>query len=159
MSAHYWIRPESRSSDSTPRWVARVVGAGLLLLGVLGFVPGVTTDYESMTWAGPESAAMLLGVFEVSVLHNVVHVLYGVIGLLASARDVPATWYLLVGGLGLAVLWIFGLVVGDGSSADVLPFNGAGDWLHLGLAAVMLATGGAAAARRGATAARRTARE
>ncbi len=49
-----------------------------LLVGILGFVPGVTTDYDGMTVAGHESTAMLLGVFHVSILHNIVHLFLGV---------------------------------------------------------------------------------
>ena len=64
---------------------AVVVAATFLLVGVLGFVPGVTTDYDSMEFAGHESGAQLLGIFGVSVLHNLVHVLFGVAGL-ALAR-------------------------------------------------------------------------
>ncbi len=44
------------------------VGAVLLLAGVLGFIPGVTTDYDALTFAGHHSGAQLLGVFNVSVL-------------------------------------------------------------------------------------------
>lgn len=41
-----------------------------LLVGILGFIPGVT-DYGGMTFAGHESTAMLLGVCHASILHNV----------------------------------------------------------------------------------------
>ena len=52
---------------------ALVVGAIFLLVGVLGFIPGVTTDYDMLAWAGHESHAQLFGIFTVSVLHNIVH--------------------------------------------------------------------------------------
>ena len=54
------------------------IGVVFLLVGVLGFIPGITTNYGAMTFAGHESGAMLLGVFRVSVLHNIVHLLFGV---------------------------------------------------------------------------------
>ena len=57
-----------------------------LLVGVLGFVPGITTDYDSMTFADHESGAELLGIFQVSVLHNIVHLLFGVGGLWAATQ-------------------------------------------------------------------------
>jgi hypothetical protein len=66
---------------------ATVVAAVFLLVGVLGFIPGVTTEYDGMTFAGHESTAMLLGVFHVSILHNIVHLLFGIVGL-ALARTV-----------------------------------------------------------------------
>jgi uncharacterized membrane protein YiaA len=61
------------------------VGAVFLLVGILGFIPGVTTDYDMLAGAGHHSGAMLFGIFEVSVLHDVVHLLFGVAGL-AMAR-------------------------------------------------------------------------
>src|SRR4029077_20051092 len=55
------------------RWAAAqiaalVVGVAFLLPGVLGFVPGITTHYEMLDFAGHESGAELLGIFGVSVL-------------------------------------------------------------------------------------------
>ena len=42
---------------------AMAVGATFLLVGILGFVPGVTQDFDTMKFAGHESGAMLLGLF------------------------------------------------------------------------------------------------
>ena len=52
---------------------AAAVGAVFLLLGILGFVPGVTANYGQLTLAGHESGALLLGLFAVSILHNLMH--------------------------------------------------------------------------------------
>ncbi|MFL6107779.1 MAG: DUF4383 domain-containing protein, partial [Marmoricola sp.] len=52
---------------------ALVVALTFGLVGILGFIPGVTTNYDSMEFAGHESGAQLLGLFDVSVLHNIVH--------------------------------------------------------------------------------------
>jgi hypothetical protein len=75
---------------STLETAALAVGAVFLLVGVLGFIPGITTNYGDMTFAGHESGAELLGVFHVSILHNVVHLLFGVAGL-ALGRTWSAT--------------------------------------------------------------------
>jgi hypothetical protein len=64
---------------------------------VLGFVPGITTKHGATTFGGPESEAKLLGVFGVSVLHNIVHLLFGVAGL-AFARTVATAKAFLIGG-------------------------------------------------------------
>jgi hypothetical protein len=78
---------------------ALVVGATFLLVAVLGFVPGITTDYRELSFAGQESEAELLGLFQVSVLHNIVHGLFGLAGI-ASARTISgARAYLLGGGV------------------------------------------------------------
>ncbi|MDV2474838.1 DUF4383 domain-containing protein [Rhodococcus zopfii] len=120
---------------------ALVVGALFLLVGVLGFIPGITTDYDTMTFAGHHSEAMLLGVFNVSILHNIVHLLFGVAGL-AMARTVSsARAFLVGGGVIYAVLWVYGLVIDMDSSANFVPVNTADNWLHFALAVAMIAAG------------------
>ena len=59
---------------------ALAVGVVFLLVGVLGFIPGITSNYDTLQFAGPESEAQLLGLFQVSILHNIVHLLFGVAG-------------------------------------------------------------------------------
>jgi hypothetical protein len=117
---------------------ALLVGAVFLLVGLLGFVPGITTGSGSIALYGHESKAMLLGIFQVSVLHNVVHLLYGVAGL-AMARSAPAARsYLLWGGVVYIVLWLYGLLIDKTSEANFVPLNAADDWLHLVLGAGMV---------------------
>jgi arginine exporter protein ArgO len=118
---------------------AQAVGIVFLLVGILGFIPGITSNYDTMEFAGHQSEAMLLGIFQVSILHNIVHLLFGVAGL-AMARTVSgARNYLLVGGIIYAVLWIYGLVIGQDSSANFVPLNSADNWLHFVLAVGMVA--------------------
>jgi len=133
---------------------ATIVAAVFLLVGVLGFIPGATTEYDGMTFAGHESTAMLLGVFHVSILHNIVHLLFGVVGL-ALARTAPgATNFLIGGGIVYAVLWLYGLLIDHDSPANFVPLNTADNWLHLILAIGMIGLG---VALRGNRARRRTA--
>ena len=129
------------STEGPARPIARLFGIVFLLVGILGFIPKVTTHYSSMSFAGHMSGAMLLGVFQVSVLHNIVHLLYGVAGLVLSRRQESARRYLIVGGVVYAVLWIYGLSVGMGSRANFVPLNTADNWLHLVLAVAMVAAG------------------
>lgn len=136
-------QPTSHTHDP-PAWLptaAMVVGATFLLVGVLGFVPGITTDYDNLSFAGHHSGAMLLGIFEVSVLHNIVHLLFGVVGLIAARSATTAAWYLLLGGAVYAVLWLYGLVIDKESAANFVPLNTADDWLHFGLAVGMVGLG------------------
>ncbi len=121
---------------------ATVVGASFLLSGILGFVPGVTTNYDDLTFAGHESGALLLGIFQVSILHNVVHLLFGVAGLAMARSWSGSRTFLLGGGVIYLGLWVLGLVVaGEASSANFVPLNDADNWLHLGLGAAMLLLG------------------
>ena len=123
------------------RRAAQVVGAVFLLVGILGFVPGVTQDLGDITFAGHESDAMLLGIFQVSILHNIVHLLFGVAGLAMSRTVRTARTYLVGGGIIYLVLWLYGLLVDDMSDGNFVPVNGADDWLHLLLGVGMIALG------------------
>jgi hypothetical protein len=120
---------------------AAAVGATFLLVGILGFIPGITTDYDTMELAGHDSHAQLFGVFDVSVLHNVVHLLFGLAGLALFRRHDTARWYLVGGGVIYLVLWIYGLAIDKTGDANFVPVDGADDWLHFGLGVGMVALG------------------
>jgi arginine exporter protein ArgO len=120
---------------------ALVFGAVFLLVGILGFVPGITTNYDQLTFAGPMSGAMLLGLFAVSILHNIVHLAFGVAGLVLARTASGARNYLIAGGIIYAVIWIYGLVTQPTSSANFVPLNTADNWLHLILAVAMIGLG------------------
>src|ERR1700712_4287058 len=102
---------------------ALVVGGMFLLVGVLGFVPGVTTHYSSMSFAGHDSMAKLLGVFMVSVLHNIVHLLFGVAGGGMARAAQLSRLYLIGGGIIYLVLFAYGLIIDQASSANFVPVN------------------------------------
>ena len=144
-------RAPARTKDLL-RLAARVVGVVFLLVGVLGFVPGVTSHYSDMSFASHHSMAMLLGVFQVSVLHNIVHLLFGVAGLALSRSDSGARAYLVGGGVIYLVLWLYGLVIDETSAANFVPVNTADNWLHLVLGVGMIGLGVVLSRRRGVTA-------
>jgi len=123
------------------RPTAFAIGLGFLTVGVLGFIPALVTHFDTMTISGPDSDAHLFGVFEVSVLHNVVHLLFGVVGLLASRRWSSARTFLIAGGLIYLLLCVYGLIIEPDGSANFVPLNTADNWLHLGLGVVMISLG------------------
>jgi hypothetical protein len=123
------------------RTAALLVGAVFLLVGVLGFVPGVTTDYSDLGAAGHESTAKLFGIFQVSVLHNIVHLLFGIAGIVLSRTNQGSRAYLIGGGVIYLALWLYGLVIDKTSDANFVPLNTADDWLHFGLAVGMIGLG------------------
>lgn len=135
------------TAATTPRsplqLAAMAVGAVFLLVGVLGFIPGITTDYDSLEWAGHHSEAQLLGLFNVSILHNLVHLLFGIVGLIAGRTPGAARAFLIGGGAIYLVLWLYGLLIDFGSDANFLPLDTADNWLHFGLGVGMIALGAA----------------
>jgi Domain of unknown function (DUF4383) len=131
----------SASARTTIQLISAVVGAVFLLVGVLGFIPGVTTDYDTMQFAGHESDAMLLGIFQVSILHNIVHLLFGIAGLAMARTAALSRAFLVGGGIIYLALWIYGLVIDPDSTANFVPLNTADNWLHLGLGVGMVALG------------------
>lgn len=120
---------------------ALAVGAVFLLVGVLGFVPGVTTPFDDFGLFGTDSEAKLLGLFQVSVLHNVVHLLFGVAGLAAAARPRSAGTFLVGGGILYLGVWLYGVLIDKTSDLNFLPLNTNDDYLHLGLSLGMIALG------------------
>jgi hypothetical protein len=124
--------------DRTPvQSVAALAGAVFVLVGILGFVPGITTHYGDMSFAGHDSGAKLLGLFQVSILHNLVHLLFGVVGLVFARTADGARAFLGGGGVVYLVLWFLG-VVGAGGW---IPANTADNWLHLALGVGLLGLG------------------
>ena len=125
--------------DRTPvQNAARLVGIVFLLVGIAGFIPGITTNlYEGLEFAGDDGTAELLGIFQVSVLHNIVHGLFGFAGLALAATASGARTYLIGGGAIYAALFALGIIGGG----DWIPVNDADNWLHLLLGAGMIGLG------------------
>lgn len=111
------------------------LGVVFLLLGVLAFVPGLTTQYGSLAFA-TGSEALLFGVFQVSILLNIVYLIVGAAGIIMSRDSRGARNFLLGSGALLLIMWIYGVVIDLGSTANFLSFNAAGNWMHLILALV-----------------------
>ncbi len=140
MTAHTHSHLSTRQG-SPVQAASALVGAVFLLVGVLGFIPGITTDYDALRAAGNESHAELLGVFQVSILHNIVHLLFGAAGILMARSASGARAFLVGGGAIYLVLWLYGLVVDKTSEANFVPLNNADDWLHFVLGIAMVALG------------------
>lgn len=130
---------------TTPKYMAvqgaaLLVAAGFTVIGVLGFIPGVTTGGK------------LFGVFAVSGLDNVLHLVSGFVGFALARTYAASRAYFLGGGLFYLVLWLQGLLVGS----RLLPVNGADNWLHCGLGFGMVLLGVTLAGQRDPTKRRRS---
>ena len=123
----------------TPIQIAALLyGIVFLLVGIAGFIPGVTQNLGDLQFAGHEGHAMLLGVFHVSILHNIVHLLFGVAGIALARTPGSARQYLLWGGIIYLGLFLYGLFIDYDSAANFVPLSDANNWLHLGLGATMV---------------------
>jgi predicted transporter len=138
MSTH---QPSTATDRETLRGVALLVGLTFLLVGILGFVPGVTTNVDDLDFAGHHSGAELFDIFQVSILHNIVHLVFGVAGLVMARRVDTARIYLVGGGAIYLVLWLYGLVIDLTSHANFVPVNDADNWLHFALGVGMVGLG------------------
>jgi hypothetical protein len=131
---------------------ALLIGAVFLLVGIAGFIPGITTNYGHLGWAN-EDGAQLVGLFGVNVIHNLLHLALGVAGLALARTAATARAYLLGGGLAYLVLFVYGLAIDRGTQWNFAALNTADNWLHFVLALAMVTLG--AALPRGADAGRR----
>src|SRR6185295_17834597 len=114
------------------RTFALAIGVAFLAAGVLGFVPGAvhpphvgSPDLRIDTGYG-----YLLGLFPVNVLHNLVHLLIGIAGVIASRAHSVAIRF----SRGLAVFYgalaIMGLIPALGTTFGLIPIFGNDVWLH-----------------------------
>jgi hypothetical protein len=116
--------------------VAMLFGIVFTLVGILGFIPGITSDAPG-SFAGEDSDGELLGVFQVSILHNIVHLLFGIVGLAMARTWDGARLYLIGGGVVYLLLWVLGLIGG----LNWLPADDADDWLHFVLGIALIGAG------------------
>jgi len=114
---------------------ATLTGLVFMALGVLGFVPLITTS--SIAFAGQGSGAKLIGVFQVSDLQNILHILLGLAGIALARTTAGARQYLLGGGVAFLVLWALGIV----NAGKWIPVNAADDWLHLAIGIALIGLG------------------
>jgi hypothetical protein len=121
------------------RTFALIFGIVYMLVGVLGFVPGLAQHNADMKPIMIETFhGKMLGLFPINVLHNVVHMAIGAWGILAS-KSVSASRLF---GKGLAVFFgllaILGLIPGTNTMFGLVPIYGHDVWLH-GLSALIAA--------------------
>jgi hypothetical protein len=122
----------------TVQLLATLVAATFVLVGIIGFIPGLTTNlYDGLEFAGEDGDAEILGVFETSVLHNLVHLAFGVVGLALARTWSGARTFLIGGGIIYLLLWLIGLFGG----LDWIPVSDPDDWLHLVLGVAMIGLG------------------
>ena len=118
---------------ATVQRAALIFGVVLILVAILGFLAsGSSMDPD------PTSAPKILGLFPVNLVHNGVHLGFGIWGLLASRVYEGARNFGRIGGILYLILAAVGVAVPDGFG--LVPLGGHDVWLHalLGLALVVV---------------------
>jgi hypothetical protein len=127
---------------------AKVFGIVYLIIGILGFIPGLVQPMVG----GPDLAVeagygRFLGIFPVNLIHNLVHIGVGVWGILA-ARSIPrSVTYARAVAVLFGVLFLLGIIPATNTLFGLAPIYGIDAWLHLLSAAIAAYFGFAVAAR------------
>jgi len=120
--------------STTLQKLAGVFGVIFILVAVLGFIsPG------GMAMTMDPTTGMVLGVFPVNLLHNIVHLAFGVWGLAGSRSWSGSKSFFTGGGIIYAVLTLAGFLSPTGFG--LVPLGGADIGLHAVLAIAMLGIG------------------
>ncbi len=114
-----------------------VWGIGFLLAGASGFIPGLwhpaPADYPDLAVTSFYGDA--LGLFPVNILHNIVHLLFGIWGLAASRSAGASKLYAKAVAVSYTLLIVMGLIPALNTTFGLIPLFGNDVWLHLLLAA------------------------
>jgi len=119
------------------RTFALIFGIVFLAVGVAGFVPQLVQPAEGGAMnMGGEDMGMLLGMFPVNKWHNVVHLLFGLWGLIASRSGPGAVTYARGVAIIYAVLTVLGFIPSLWTLGGFVPLYGNDVWLHGAIAVV-----------------------
>ncbi len=135
--------PNSEPGRLPIQQAALVFGVVFLVLGVLGFIPGITTDAGGADFT--EHGGRLFGVFGTSGLDNLVRLVFGVLGVVLGLRSAfGSAVYLGVGGVFYFLIWLYSVLADPTVSNDGMGI-GAADWalntvLGLGMVVVAVIT-------------------
>lgn len=123
-----------KSSKRPGQYFALTIGIIYLLMGVAGFIPSlvatpaVTPDVANLRFT--RGYGDLMGLFPINVLHNVVHLGVGLLGILASISLGSARLFSGALALFYGLLATLGLFPATYSTLGLLPILGNDVWLH-----------------------------
>lgn len=113
-----------------------IYGIVFLVVGIAGFVPGLTQAHTHPDVSFTAGLGLLFGLFPVNVLHNIVHLLFGGWGLAAARSAYGAGVYAKAVAVIYALLTVLGLIPAANLHATfgLIPLYGHDIWLHAALA-------------------------
>jgi hypothetical protein len=126
-------------SASPARLYCTLVGAVLVIAGIIGFF--YTAGFDTGVSGVAGDTDEVFGILAVNGWHNVVHILLGLLGLLAAGY--AAREYALGAGLVYIILAIWGFADGDDVILGLVPLNNEDNFLHLILGLTGVAAGAA----------------
>jgi hypothetical protein len=119
------------------RYFALVYGIVFLLVGIAGFVPGLRTPMDmDVHLAIDGTSGRLFGLFPINSLHNLVHLAFGIWGIVAYRTFTASRVYARSVATIYAVLTIMGLIPGLKTTFGLIPLYSHDVWLHASLAIV-----------------------
>lgn len=119
------------------RYYALVMGIVFLAIGILGFVPGLLTEPVAESPLAVEAGhGRLLGLFPVNVIHNIVHLLFGVWGVVVWKNFTGSRNFARSVAIIYAVLAVMGLIPVLNTTFGLVPLYGNNIWLHAVIALV-----------------------
>jgi len=125
------------------RYFALITGIAYLLIGLMGFVPSLVSEPtvlpEYVAEVGVRSGfGYLLGLFPINTAHNIVHLVVGVLGILASIALDSSRLYAGLLGIFYATLAVLGFIPAAQTMFGLIPIYGNDIWLHAGTAAIAI---------------------
>jgi hypothetical protein len=118
------------------RTAARLYGIVFLIVGLAGFIPGITPPHQHPGLTVTAASGNELGLFPVNVLHNLVHIAFGVWGIVAAGSFAAARVYFRTVAVVYALLTVLGLIPATNTTFGLVPIYGHDVWLHALLAVV-----------------------
>ena len=118
------------------RTFAMIWGIVFLGLAATGLIPGLlqpATDDHGLTVDAMHGNA--LGLFPVNILHTLVHLIFGIWGVVAARNWAAAKNYARAVAVIYAVFAVMGLIPGLDNTFGLVPLHGNDVWLHILLAA------------------------
>jgi hypothetical protein len=99
-----------------------IFGIIYLAVGILGFVPGLSS---TMPDAGMDGMSLLLGIFPINPLHNIVHILVGIVGIAVARNAANAQTYFKALAVVYGLLTVLGLIPATSTVFGLVPI---GSW-------------------------------
>jgi hypothetical protein len=120
------------------RRFALIFGIVFLVVGAGGFIPAMVSPHNHPDVMVTKGLGLELSLFPVNVLHNIVHLLFGGWGLLASRSEAGSRSYGKAVAIVYALLTVMGFIPAMRlhTTFGLIPLYGNDIWLHALLAIV-----------------------